>query len=99
MRIPHTFLKSDNTEISAFQVGLDIAPQWIIDMNNDRTVEFLGNFERMAVKVGDEIAHHGDYILNVDGKLSVMNAVEFQKVYSPKTIPADVVIEKSDDEN
>jgi hypothetical protein len=43
MQIPYTYLKSDNTEVNAFRVGVDIAPQWIIDMNNNKTVEFLGN--------------------------------------------------------
>jgi hypothetical protein len=90
MKIPHTFLKSDNTEISAFCVGIDIIPHWAIELNRDSKIEFLNEDGGIAIKIDNKIANHGDYILNINDKLSIMTADKFEKMYSPKTINAEV---------
>lgn len=89
MRIPHTFLKSDNTEISAFRVGIDIIPHWAIELNRDSKIEFLNEDGGIAIKIGTKIAKHGDYILNINDKPSIMTADNFDKTYSPKTITTE----------
>lgn len=89
MRIPHTFLKADNTLINAFRVGLELFPQWAIDLAKNNKIELLDEESGIGIKIGTKIAKHGDYILNINDKPSIMTADNFDKTYSPKTITTE----------
>lgn len=89
MIIPHIFLDSNDIEINAFQVGLDIIPRWGIDSINSRKIELLNKENGIEIKIGNKIAKCGDYVLSIDDKLSIMAADEFEKDYLAKTIKED----------